>query len=94
MFVLSKKSLDNLKTCEMPIIQLFTEVIHLVDFSVIFGYRTPEEQFEIWKEGRKEINGKWHVMGDIRTYKDGYNELSNHNYYPSRAIDVMPYPID
>jgi peptidoglycan L-alanyl-D-glutamate endopeptidase CwlK len=30
----------------------------------------------------------------VVTYKDGVINLSNHNYIPSRAVDVAPYPIN
>ena len=90
----SKTSEDNLKTCDSDIQTLFNYIIKYMDCSVIFGNRTPEKQFELFKQGRILKNGIWEVenKSKIVTYKDGFIEKSKHNYIPSKAVDVVPYP--
>ena len=54
-------------------------------------YRPPEQQFELFKKGRVEINGEW-VVQDAKvvvTYIDGIKKPSEHNKKPARAFDVM-----
>jgi len=86
--------MTRLNACERDIQTVMHEAIKVVDFSVVFGHRTPEEQFELFKKGRKEVNKKWIVdkVEDVVTFRDGYEKKSNHNYEPSRAIDIIPYP--
>lgn len=53
--------------------------------------RTPEEQFELFKKGRTEVNGEW-IVSDAKavvTYVDGKTKLSEHNKTPAMAFDVM-----
>lgn len=45
------------------------------------SYRTPQTQQKLYQQGRT-------TPGDIVTNVDGFNKVSQHNYYPSRAIDV------
>lgn len=55
------------------------------------SHRPVEEQFELFKKGRRESDGGW-VVADAKavvTYVDGRTRLSEHNYKPSRAIDVL-----
>jgi peptidoglycan L-alanyl-D-glutamate endopeptidase CwlK len=75
---------------------VFNEVIKYFDCSILFGHRSPDEQFELYKKGRKEVNGKWYISNrrEVVTYKDGINNKSRHNNMPSDAIDAAPYPID
>ncbi len=44
-------------------------------------YRSPQAQREIYKSGR------FGNPGPILTYCDGFNKKSNHNKFPSRALD-------
>jgi len=92
----SKKSLERLKTADDDLILLFSYIIKYFDCSVLYGTRLPEEQFELFKKGREEINGVWMIKDKrkVVTYKDGYIKRSKHNYIPSQAVDVAPYPID
>jgi len=83
----SKRSMDNLNTCEMDLQVLMWELIKHFDVAVIQGYRTPEEQAELYASGRTK-------PGPIVTKIDGVNRLSKHNHYPSRAVDIVPYPIN
>jgi len=49
-----------------------------MDFVVLCGYRGGEEQNELYRQGKS--NAKW--------------EQSKHNFEPSLAVDIAPYPID
>ena len=55
-------------------------------------HRPPEEQFKIFKEGRKlnDETGIWEVVNkaEIKTNRDGYKKLSLHNDFPAKAFDV------
>ena len=55
-------------------------------------YRSPEEQFELFKKGRVLTEtGRWVVKykEQVVTNVDGRKVLGAHNYKPSRAIDVV-----
>lgn len=67
-------------------------------------HRTPEEQFELFKQGRHNYGSintpDWQKIDyddtvptaereAVVTYADGDKALSPHNYYPSRALDVV-----
>ena len=73
----SKRSKENLESCHPSLQRLFNEVIKHRDCSVIYGYRGREEQERVFNEGKSKAH-----FGD-----------SKHNYSPSLAVDVMPYPI-
>lgn len=96
MYKFSKRSKDNLATASINLQRLFNEVIKEIDCTVICGHRSPEEQFELFKKGRENKNFKWVVVdkSKIVTNIDGRAKKSNHNYLPSRAVDVVPYPLD
>ena len=74
----SQRSLDNLATCHPDLQSIFHEVIKWVDCSVICGYRGMEEQNRAFRQGKSMLR---------------YPQ-SNHNFNPSLAIDVIPYPVD
>jgi len=92
----STTSKDKLLTCHFSIRTLFFEVIKHFDHTVLYGYRTPAEQFELFKRGRELKNGLWEVVNplEVVTYCDGRDKMSRHNSNPAEAIDVAPYPID
>lgn len=96
MFKFSKRSINNLATADKKLQLLFREVIKEIDCTVISGHRTPEEQFELFKKGRERIDGWWTVTdkSKVVTNLDGTTKKSKHNYYPSKAVDVVPYPLD
>ena len=77
--------MDNLETCHQDLQVLFLNVIKHRDCTIVCGYRSPEEQLELYKQGRD-------TPGRIVTYKDGYDRKSWHNFKPSLAVDVVPYP--
>lgn len=79
---LSKKRLE---TCDPRIIYLCTDAIKIMDFTVVCGHRTNEEQDKLYAQGRTN-------QGRIVTYKRGGESI--HNTFPSLAIDLAPWPID
>jgi len=93
MYKFSRQSKNKLYTCDGRLINICEQAIKLIDFSVIFGYRSPAKQLELFKQGRDE---DFNIIdkSKIVTYCDGINKKSNHNYKPSRAMDIIPYPID
>lgn len=88
------KSKERLMTCESDIQRVLELAIQKYDFVVLCGVRTPQEQFELFKQGRKLVNGKWEKIGSTVTNIDGKTTKSMHNYIPSKAVDIAPYPID
>lgn len=99
-----QSSRSKLHTCHRDIQTNMNVLILYFDNTVIFGHRTPEEQFELFKKGRKFIGrpgeeqnaNKWIIENkrEIVTHKDGYIKLSRHNKYPSEAIDIAPWPLN
>jgi len=88
----SKSSLSKLATCHQDIQAIFHYVIKQYDNTVVFGLRTAEEQYELYKKGRKFIGDEWLIEDEDRivTYRDGFIKKSNHQ--SGMAIDVIPYP--
>ena len=74
----SKSSTDKLDTCHSDLQRLFEEVIRHRDCTIITGNRNREDQEKAFQEGKSKAH---------------YGQ-SFHNYSPSLAVDVMPYPID
>ena len=73
-----KNSKKQLLTCDYRLQQVFEEVIKKVDFSVLEGHRDERTQDRLFEEGKTKVR---YPMG-------------RHNSKPSRAVDVVPYPID
>lgn len=90
-----EKSTKQLQTCHRDLQLVLTEGLanSEIDFSLIEGHRPPETQFEYFKKGRKEVNGKWVVVDrrKVTTNIDGHKKKGKHNYQPSRAIDIAIY---
>ena len=59
------------------LVLICNELIKRIDFTVIEGYRTRERQKELFDKGFSKI--------------DGFNKKGKHNYFPSRAVDIIPY---
>ena len=74
----SKRSLEQLSTCDQRLQDLFTKVLQEMDCTIIEGHRSREKQNRMVEEGKSKA--KW--------------PRSKHNTLPSKAVDVMPYPID
>lgn len=90
------KSMGELETAHPDIIKVFLEVVKRFDNTIVYGYRNPTYQFQLFKKGRTLIKGKWVITnkGAVVTYKDGTTEPSKHNKIPAEAVDAIPYPID
>ena len=73
-----KRSKERLATCDERLQKLFNEVINYVDCSVLEGHRSSARQNKLYEEGKTKVR-----------YPKG-----RHNHKPSRAVDVVPYPID
>jgi peptidoglycan L-alanyl-D-glutamate endopeptidase CwlK len=88
-----KRSRKNLATANIKFHRLFEEVVKSFDCSVIYGHRTSDEQFELFKQGRELIEGVWVKTSNQPTITncDGTQKLSKHNTWPSQAVDVAPY---
>lgn len=74
----SKQSSEILNTCDPRLIDLCNEVNKLYDFSVICGYRDKAGQDKAVEDGTTKLE-----------YPN-----SKHNTNPSKAIDIVPYPVD
>ncbi len=72
----SKKSQKELDTCDKRLQRIFTEVLQIVDHSVLEGYRGELKQNLMFSEGQSYLRFPY----------------SKHNVKPSKAIDVIPYP--
>ena len=78
-YQLSQDSKDEVATCH-PDLQtiIYTAIKYSkVDFSIIEGYRSVEDQNKYFRQGRSMI--------------DGINKKGKHNYTPSLAFDFCPY---
>lgn len=87
----STTSLDKLNSCHKNLEDIFFEVIQHVDCSIIEGHRPERRQIELYARGR-DFNGLIVRPNEVVTKVKWPN--SKHNNNPSKAIDVVPYPID
>lgn len=94
MYSYSKTSTERLNTAHPDLQIVFNEVIKHWDNSIIYGNRTVKEQFRLFNIGREWTGSKWIKTSDTVTNCDGYQIKSDHNFLPSLAVDVVPYPID
>lgn len=51
-------------------------------------FRTPEDQFRLYKQGRTFRNGSWIKTGNVVTNIDGIVKKSRHNWLPATATDI------
>ena len=86
----SQKSLSRLAMCHTDLQKLAIEAIKDApyDFMITHGYRTPDEQFELYKKGRTLKDDRWIRTGNVVTFLDGYTKKSKHNLFPAEAFDV------
>lgn len=87
-----KKSKAILSTCHPDIQAVCNDAILRTDFIISYGHRAPEEQMKLFKKGRIFDRGKWVKGKGTVTDKDGTIRKSKHNYSPSLAVDILPYP--
>ena len=73
-----KSSRARLATCDDELQKVFNEVIKYVDCSVLEGHRGQERQDKLLLESKTKVQ----------------YPLGRHNAIPSRAADVVPYPVD
>ena len=79
-FYFGKKSLTELNTCERQLKDLARRAISgPLNFSIIEGHRNLERQQLLFRQGLSQI--------------DGVEVKGQHNYGPSKAFDLVPYPI-
>tara|TARA_R110000851_G_scaffold54974_1_gene129325 strand:+ start:1440 stop:1862 length:423 start_codon:yes stop_codon:yes gene_type:complete len=80
MYKFGTRSSENLATCEGKLQQVVTKVMsyNIMDFSVICGHRSLEQQAILFKRGLTQI--------------DGVKQIGMHNYAESKAVDLLPYP--
>lgn len=99
----SNSSLSKLETVHPDLQTVFCEVINHFDCTVVYGRRLAEEQFELFKKGRRKNNkGDWIIWeadsSKVVTFKDGFKKKSRHQPKAderlSDAVDVVPYPIE
>ena len=73
-----KASKRRLASCDNDLQLLFNEVIKERDCSVLCGFRCEIEQDAAYQSGKSKVT--W--------------PNSKHNTRPSKAVDVVPYPVD
>ena len=78
MYSFGVTSRENLSEAHPDLQAVFNEVIRHTDCKVIEGFRSKTEQDFAYETGRSTV--KW--------------PNSKHNVRPTRAVDVVPYPID
>jgi len=76
--VLSKSSDEKLRTCDDRIQKIIREVVKHYDCTVLCGFRGKDDQDQAVREGKSKLS--W--------------PNSVHNKLPSKAVDVIPYPVD
>lgn len=74
----SALSEQRLATCDVRLQAILKEAIRHVDFTVLCGFRGPDEQEDAFRTGRSKV--RW--------------PNSKHNRKPSVAVDLAPYPVD
>lgn len=78
MFHFSASSKRHLSTCDERLQRVFNNVIDHYDCTIICGHRNEAAQTLAFESGKSKLH-----------WPD-----SNHNALPSKAVDVMPYPIN
>lgn len=86
MYQFGSTSIKRLMTCREELQQVMKLAIKRspVDFGIAQGYRSVEEQQELYAQGRTK-------EGSIVTYVDGVNKKSQHNINPSNAVDIYAF---
>lgn len=74
----SAKSEERLATCHPDLQKIFNTVIKTYDCTVVCGHRSKDEQDEAVRTGNSKVS--W--------------PNSKHNSLPSKAVDVVPFPVD
>lgn len=74
----SETSLERLASCDEKLQSVCREAINFRDFTISCGWRGRDDQEKAFAEGKSRLH-----FGQ-----------SKHNVKPSRAVDLVPYPID
>lgn len=76
------KSNARLSTCDKRLQEICEKALSygVMDITILEGHRPIHRQQELFVQGKSQI--------------DGINKKGRHNYLPSRAVDVAPYPVD
>lgn len=74
----SKASEAQLATLHPDLRRVLREAIRFIDFTIVEGHRGKAAQDAAYAKGNSQV--KW--------------PKGNHNSFPSRAVDVTPYPVD
>lgn len=85
MAIFGRRSRQRLENVHPDLVRVLNAAIKIVDFTIIFGYRSEEEQARLYARGRT-------VPGDVVTWAPPGR--SKHNREPSEAVDIAPWPID
>lgn len=72
----SKTSKTKLLSCDVRLQHLFSVVVKHYDCTVICGHRSQKAQDDAYRKGLSKLR----------------YPASKHNVFPSRAVDVAPYP--
>jgi len=100
MATLGQASLKKLQGVHPDLVKVIKEAIKEtpVDFSIVYGVRTTQEQKDLYALGRTKVNpdGKStnKPLGNIVTQKNGTTNKSNHQVKADgygHAIDFVPY---
>ena len=94
MATFSKSSLAKLELAHKDLQKILKQAILEMDFTIVCSVRTKEEQFKLFQQGRTLKDGEWVKTGTTVTNIDGINKKSMHNYTPSLAVDLAPWPIN
>ena len=90
----SQRSLDNLITCENDLIELFTEVIKVIDCTVLCGHRNEEEQDEAYPEHSKvqwpnsKHNSTPSIAVDVVPYPINWEDLEGQHRFATTVYDI------
>lgn len=85
-------AVPQLQTAWPQIKSMFETLQESFTLQLTCTHRLPEEQLELFKQGRVlDKQGKIVSIDHTKvvTNCDGFKVLSPHNYYPARAIDVV-----
>jgi len=74
----SNSSKYRLATCDVRLQRIMLRAIQIVDFTVTCGHRSKQEQDKAYAGEKSQT--PW--------------PKSQHNAMPSRAVDVVPYPVE
>lgn len=80
MYAFGKRSKEKLVTADTKLQKVAERALSfgVMDFSIIEAHRSVKRQKELYDQGKSMI--------------DGETKKGKHNYEPSLAIDIIPYP--